>query len=255
MKLRLLSDLHLEFIQDKYNPKRARRKLPRYFDHALKSPGDADVLLVAGDLTSGVESNLRGATEAIVEWFDGPVVYVAGNHEYYRSDFETVDEILQEQSDSIDQLHWLNNDAVTINGQRFIGTPLWFPKRPDNTLYTDGHNDFSQIGDFVPAVYKRHEAARSFLNETLKQTDIVLSHHLPGSFLVPEAYQNDEHSRFYNGGVEDILQTNQPRLWHFGHTHDTVEVKQGGIRFICNPLGYPNNHENAQFQPNYTVDL
>lgn len=255
MKLRVLSDLHLEFIQDKYNPDRARRKLPRYFDHALKSAGEADVLLVAGDLTSGVEANLRGATEAIVEYFDGPVVYVAGNHEYYRSDFEAVDEILREQTGSIDNLYWLNDETVTINGQRFVGTTLWFPERPDNTLYTDEHNDFSQIDGFVPAVYERHEDARSFLRETLEPTDVVLTHHLPGSFAVPEAYQSDEHNRFYDGRVEDILQQTQPRLWHFGHTHDTIAIERGGVRFICNPLGYPNNRENPQFQPQYTVEL
>src|SRR5689334_5290402 len=67
MKIRVLSDLHLECDE------------PDVIPHAA-----ADLIVLAGDIHNHAQG-LRWAAET----FDGtvPVVYVPGNHEYYDSEF------------------------------------------------------------------------------------------------------------------------------------------------------------------------
>jgi len=62
MKIRILSDLHLEFQQ--WSPPKA----------------DADVVVLAGDIDVGI----RGVEWARRSFPSSPVVYVPGNHEFYR---------------------------------------------------------------------------------------------------------------------------------------------------------------------------
>jgi len=33
------------------------------------------------------------------------------------------------------------------------------------------------------------------------------------------------------------------KYWVFGHTHDAVEYGIEDVKFLCNPLGYPNESE------------
>ena len=61
MKLLVLSDLHLEFS---------------YFEPVAT---DADVVVIAGDL----HKKDRGLEWLQEHFSDRPVIYVAGNHEYY----------------------------------------------------------------------------------------------------------------------------------------------------------------------------
>jgi predicted phosphodiesterase len=30
------------------------------------------------------------------------------------------------------------------------------------------------------------------------------------------------------------------KYWVFGHTHDPIEYEIDNVKFLCNPLGYPN---------------
>lgn len=72
MKLRILSDIHLE-----HNTPDA-------------VPGcDADVVILAGDIANG-----RDGIDWAARTFDVPVLYVPGNHEYYESAFDPVDRLI-----------------------------------------------------------------------------------------------------------------------------------------------------------------
>ena len=71
MRIRVYSDLHLEFTP--FEP-------PEY---------DADAVVLAGDIANGA----AGITWAR-ETFGGPVLYLAGNHEYYEGEFGAVQEAM-----------------------------------------------------------------------------------------------------------------------------------------------------------------
>jgi len=69
MKLAIFSDLHNEFTP--WTPPETVKK--------------ADVVILAGDIDVGVKGVLWAA-----KTFSQPVVYVPGNHEYYKGVYQTV---------------------------------------------------------------------------------------------------------------------------------------------------------------------
>jgi hypothetical protein len=102
MRLHVLSDLHLE---------RGIGNVP---------VTDADVVVLAGDIARGP----RGVQWAR-EWAGKrPVIYVAGNHEYYGY---SIPEALGELRDGAtgSSVHVLEHDEVIIGGVRFLGCTLW----------------------------------------------------------------------------------------------------------------------------------
>jgi predicted phosphodiesterase len=107
MKIRVLSDLHLECDE------------PDVIPHA-----DADLIVLAGDIHNHAQG-LRWAAQT----FDGavPVVYVPGNHEYYDGEFGALEAAMQDAAHSVDNVHFLNNAAlVDPQGRwRVLGTTLW----------------------------------------------------------------------------------------------------------------------------------
>lgn len=102
MKLHILSDLHLEFLA--------------YAPPAL----DADAVVLAGDIGLGT----RGIQWAREAWPDTEIVYVPGNHEYYRSEMGVENELLRAAARE-HGVHLLNRDAAVIGGVRFLGATLW----------------------------------------------------------------------------------------------------------------------------------
>lgn len=106
MKIHLLSDIHLE-------------------SGPFELPPDleCDVIVAAGDVGVGTQG---------VEWLktlNKPVVYVAGNHEYWSKRGNKID-MFQVQRDirkaaESSNVHYLENDKVIIDGFEFIGATLW----------------------------------------------------------------------------------------------------------------------------------
>ena len=101
MKIQVMSDLHLEF-------------------GAFDIPAtDADVIVLAGDIHVGVK-----AIDWIKKQSDKPVIFVLGNHEYYGQKFPDLQEKISEECEDTN-IHFLENDSVTIDGVRFLGSTLW----------------------------------------------------------------------------------------------------------------------------------
>src|SRR5687767_509714 len=100
MRLNVLSDLHLS-------------------RGALAIPvNDADVVVLAGDIARPREA---------IAWASGfakPVLYVAGNHEFYGGSIAgTLADLKRLSAGS--GIRVLDNDEVLIDGVRFLGTTLW----------------------------------------------------------------------------------------------------------------------------------
>src|SRR5271166_4892973 len=112
MKIRVLSDLHLEFM--------TKLEAEEFVRHL---PVDCDVLILAGDV-----SNAAGIVDALRMFADrfSHVVFVAGNHEFYGSSPAGVEAALKDVPPNV---HVLETGAVTIDGQdhrgikgqRFVG--------------------------------------------------------------------------------------------------------------------------------------
>ncbi len=109
MKLLLLWDLRLD-----HHPLSAVGPDGRRWDDS------ADAVVLAGDIDEGLKG-LRWARQA----FPGkPIVYVVGNHEFYRRDWVRHLRDLRVLARGVD-IHFLERDSMEIYGVRFLGCTLW----------------------------------------------------------------------------------------------------------------------------------
>jgi len=251
MKVRVLSDLHLEF-QD-WNPPDA----------------EADVIVLAGDIHSGT----RGVEWARRQFPVTPVLYVPGNHEFYGREIQETLSDLQKAGRRfcVDILH---GRGVVIGGVRFLGATLWTDfalhgadasslRRTMNDAKR-GMSDFSVIrhgghGLFRPEDARAaHLEQRSWIGEQLADEfagpTILISHHLPHPRSIHGKYHG---SRLNPCFASDLSQLMGPpvAVWIHGHTHDSCDYVEQGTRVVCNPRGYGPFELNAAFDPIMTIDV
>lgn len=128
MRTRIISDLHLEFGISNF------------------SFNDIDLVILAGDVhigTKGIEWILDNIKEI-------PVIYILGNHEYYKNTYPTILNKIKELA-NLTNIHVLENESVEIQGVTFHGTTLWTNfelfGNPENSGYTcqQKMNDYKLI--------------------------------------------------------------------------------------------------------------
>ena len=252
MRIWVLSDLHLE-VADLAEP---------------LDPPDADVCVMAGDLCRGIDSGVRWLARNIAPAM--PCVYVAGNHEFYKGSIKEGIEAGRAAASEAPGVHFLENDAVTIGGARFLGSTLWTDFRLDGAPETAmDHarrrmNDYRQIAwqknpwqRFLPVhSYRLHQDSKAFLARELASSPVpavVVTHHLPHRRSVPERFDGDPTNAAYASDLSGIIEEGAPALWVHGHTHDSCDYVEGQSRIVANPRGYSN--ENGVFSRTLVVQI
>ena len=128
MKILLISDVHTEFHRDDGRS---------FLDSLYKN---VDAVVIAGDLC--LYSNLDKTLKWFAEEFS-QVIYLWGNHECWDTKIQKVREDAHYCAGAISNLHILDNTAVTVYGQRFVGGTLWF--RNDPMISRPLTKDFDRI--------------------------------------------------------------------------------------------------------------
>jgi len=242
VRIQLMSDLHFEFHPDG----------GKSFVDSL-DPDGVDVLVLAGDIGVVKGGSLHRGFDLLATKYRGiPIIFLMGNHELYGSSPDWAEEQVDALTKDHPNLHWLENNTVEIGGQRFVGSTLWFPNLPDgqNTRFSRGLNDFHLIYDFQQWVYDHNAASVEFLTREVQPGDVVVTHHIPTVQGVHPRWLHDVQGfgRFFLSQMpDDVLQ--RPKLWFYGHTHDSMDFEIGGCRFLCNPFGYVRREENPRFNP------
>ena len=241
MKIRIESDLHFEFHKDKGDA----------FISNM-NPEGVDVLLLCGDIAT--PNTYERPLELICERFKR-VLMVVGNHELYGSSFPEMKKKLIYFQSNHPNFTFMDNDIVEIEGQRFLGTTLWFRDHPDNFWYSRQMNDFSQIKDFHKNVYKENEKAINFLTQEMKEGDIILTHHAPSKLCQMKRYGTNSLDRFYICEMDDLILERNPKIWTHGHQHQQHNFMLGETRIISNPFGYKNYQENKEWIKDFVVEV
>ncbi|HUM10707.1 MAG TPA: metallophosphoesterase [Myxococcaceae bacterium] len=228
MRIQPVSDLHLEFDEDHGE---------RF---ALSLPVLGDVLVLGGDIVP-----LRGRDQVrkVLGWFCSrfpEIVYVPGNHEYYRTSPAWGAATLAACARGLSNLHVLDPGVAEIGGIRFVAATLWFPLTPDEETYRSFVADFALIRHFVPWVHQTHAAQLAFLEQTIRPGDVVITHHVPHPRSIAPQFAGDPLNRFFVAeDTAPLLERSGARLWIHGHTHTTFDYRVGETRVVCNPRGYP----------------
>lgn len=243
MRIQLLSDLHFEFHAD----------AGRHFVE-LMDPTSIDVLVLAGDIAVG--DGIGPALTLFCERYAPcPVVYVHGNHEYYGMGRERVVAITQAARAAHSNLVWLDAEVAEIEGQRFIGGPLWFSRGDFTPEMKRSMPDFAEIPGFQSWVYEENERMRALLESELRPGDVVVTHHLPTYRSVAARYSGNSLNAFFVCDLQDLILQRRPAVWMHGHTHDSVRQRVGSTEVLCNPFGYVGHQLNMQFHDRCVVKV
>ena len=247
MRIRILSDLHLEF--GPFEPPAA----------------EADVVVLAGDIHTGT----AGIEWAKAHFPSTPVLYVAGNHEFYGETFPRLVSQLREAASGTN-VHVLERDWIEIGGVRFLGATLWTDFALDGDRRLGGRiaeaemSDFRQIRHWPD--YRRlraadlegdHASSRRLLATELAacagQPVVVVTHHAPSRRSISPKFVGHPLNPAFASDLEGLLGAGSG-LWIHGHIHSAVDYRLGGFRVINNPRGYPGEDVGA-FDPGLVVQV
>ena len=283
MKIKLVSDLHLEFS-----------------DINIQNDQDYDVLILAGDIMIAEELYDHPVVPSIYEYgafadlgrkqqrvarfrdflkrcsFQFPnTIYVAGNHEFYHGKWNRTLTVLSEECAQFPNVYFLEAGSKKIDDVTFIGGTLWtdMNKGDPLTLHAvrDMMNDFRVIKkeeegytNLKPhdTVIRHHHMLGYIKNVVAERPDekfVVVGHHSPSFQSVHEQYRGETlmNGAYHSDLSEFILDRPQIKLWVHGHTHHCFDYMIGETRVVCNPRGYESDgySEDSGWNPNIVLEV
>ena len=229
-----------------------------------------DVVVLAGDI------HTRGRHEEIIDQIPETtqIVMVAGNHEYYHSEFHTINSYLKNLESELSNFRFLNNDSITINGIHFYGGTMYsdlklngevgfLATKADTQKYIadfrvttiegeDGKWRGWSVDDHLKEHTKFCDGLQFWLKETEGQKRVVISHFVP--------HRQAIHPRWGVSALNGYFTCDMDRYmgwegkWLFGHTHDSSNFMVGDTHCICNPRGYGSENSGG-FVDNMIIDI
>ena len=250
MKLRFASDLHLEFTSD-----------ITYID-SLIPPMENDkdtVLALLGDIHVG--TGVRYYLHEMSQRFKA-VIYVLGNHEFYHNNFY---DLKYELADMFvdTNVYILENESVTIDGQKFVGCTLWTDvekQNPNSVLYVGKHlrdyqyikstdDKYLTVGETVNA----HVDSINYLTNSVDKDTIVLTHHAPILGVSSLEFKSSKIRGGFESDLSDLIYKLQPKYWLYGHTHFGKDVTIDNTILLSNQRCYL--HEVDSYNPNMILEV
>jgi predicted phosphodiesterase len=281
MKIRVVSDLHLEFG-----------------GLLVTNEKEDDLLILSGDIIVGSvlrperrnhPENLSHHEKVEAERFHDfftmvskefkNVIMVPGNHEYYHGDISRENHTIRDFLAQFDNVHFLLNESIVIDGIRFIGTPLWTDFNggdPISMLKAESlMNDYHIIWDEESCFLNKQSSAKLHPNRTLElhresldtiskiyessseDSIVVIGHHAPSRQSTHPKYIHDRDlNGAYSTNLDGFIEKHERiKLWTHGHTHHSFDYMIGKTRVVCNPRGYYLREENCEFDPNLSVEV
>lgn len=246
MRIRILSDLHLE--------------------HAAWTPPavSQDVVVLAGDIARGT---------AGIEWarqtFTCPVVYIPGNHEF---DYGDMSELRRLYAQPHANVHVLDNASITLGGVRFLGSTLWTDLALHGNLGAAVDAAWRLISDYTRIRWggtlltplqtvELHRTALAWLKQELSEAfsgaTVVVTHHSPHPDVMSPQYVDSPSNPTIASDLVDFIQWHPSACWLHGHTHQSGDQPIGRTRVVCNPRGYAVDAapENPAFQGDLVIEI
>lgn len=250
MKVRFVSDLHLEF---------APYTLPSHEED------DQSVLVIAGDLTLPNKPSIM--TDRALPFFQDVcarfrrVLVVLGNHEFYGGSIvRTADKYRDFLKDNDLDVVVLDRSAWTEDDVMFIGATLWTDCNRGDPLsgFLWGQmSDSKQIrvGPSKTTAYQYKYSASHTMSEHIKDSTyiwemvkrakdmglktVVVTHHAPTMASIAPRFVGNNFNMFYASDMSEKIFDNEPDVMLHGHIHAASDYFIGDTHVMCNPKGYP----------------
>lgn len=251
MKIRYLSDLHLE--------------MTGYQPEFIDSVGE-DLVVLAGDIGTGT----RGIDWARNALAGREVLYVLGNHEFYQQRW---DALLQYAHNSAagSYVHVLENESIRIGGLTILGCTLWTDfsllgasrEERANTMAVCSMalNDYRLIwNDATDSLLrpqdtaKRHATSVDWLRTRLAESNekvLIVTHHspTPNNRNPYRQHAAPEVIAAYHSNLTALMDGDRIHAWISGHTHHSgifAAGDSGSITIYSNQRGYPQQAATCQ---------
>lgn len=275
MKLRVLSDLHIE----------------GYPFEIPWQPDDArTVLVLAGDI-GNIEGHgsrqLQDFLCAAGEQFRA-VIMVLGNHEWYHAVWPDALQTIKGW-ELPENVHILEQESVRIDHVTFHGATLWTDYDGNDPIsMIHAHNamvDYRQIrtsklpqgssgtptpmAKFSPLLaLEAHREARSWLTKRLAMPRapgdrvVVVTHHGVSRRSIHPRYADNPINGAFVTDLDELLIEGRVDLAIHGHIHDSmrylIPYEGGAVQIVANPRGYtnsPHTQENKKFDAWLSLEI
>lgn len=235
MKIITFSDLHLEH-GGKFSP---------------PNETEADLMVLAGDIINFKDYS---PIEPILSQWSKPILFVAGNHEYYtrRSMQDDADRFSDWLKSNHPHVTFLRDEAISIDGVHFFGGTMWtdFDGASTGAMWEAKHvmNDFRLIltergsiltpQDTIEFHSQFVNKLMAWLEADLKGSRVVITHHVPVINPLTKHGNSPLQPAFNSLDMIPVIEKFQPDLWICGHTHECDDQLVGKTRILSNQLGY-----------------
>jgi predicted MPP superfamily phosphohydrolase len=234
--------------------------------------GKVDLAILPGDI--GTFRPRDGVTvyqylEQAARYLQCPIVFVPGNHEYYRGFFE--EDLAEAVATHIPDVTILDRGEAFFNtgdGREFriLGATLWTDYRVSGDVRyakaaaLNGINDHRLIGlrkhpwaRWTPGdAEAEHHRSRQWLLERLAEPHngptIVATHHVPHSIARHPGYEMDHISAAFYSDCTDLIAAAADAgvgYWICGHHHWSLDVNAlGPLHIVSAQPGYEGEETN-----------
>jgi predicted phosphodiesterase len=248
MRLHVLSDLHLEF-------------------GPVEFPAtDTDAVVLAGDIHLGSD----GCSWMRRRFADRPVIYVLGNHEFYRHSLPELTATLKQEADG-SNIHVLENCSCEVRGYTFLGCTLWTDFRLTTNPQVAMRAAEQIMSDYSLIQVRSEDRVLRAADTTRLHTEsvawlkgelakhapkrcIIVTHHAPSALSIPPFHAGSSLNAAFASDLEELVESSRVPLWIHGHTHYNVDYKIGATRVFTNQRGYPGEVA-AGFDPGKVVEI
>jgi Icc-related predicted phosphoesterase len=237
VEFQIVSDLHIEVdVSDSLDPL------------SFITP-TANTLILAGDIGSLYRfRQLRNFFDCLCTHFI-TVVYVPGNHEYYRRDnilplkFSVLNKRLKSLGSRINNLYVCEKSWVNVGNVCIVGATLWSRATvpiPKYLVRIKGMSDAKYKSEFENAVRYIEQMATYCMTEGLRL--MVVTHYPPTLSVLKEARKRKRFESLYASDLEHLLLVDKIPTWVCGHVHNNFDfISVGGTRVVSNQKGKPKD--------------
>ena len=220
MNIQIASDLHLDKL---YSSQYGR-------DYRNLIQPKSDILILAGDIChiSSFERH-RSFFEYVSKNFQY-VLYIPGNHEFYKSDLkiEELESQLEKYLESFKNIIYLNNKSIVIEDILFTGSCLWCSPVQDPPPWFKIDIDRWKIADMFDKSVSYLEKVSSINYHK----HIMITHYPPTPLIFSNIGKKENYEDYYQNN--HIFLCHPPSYWIFGHTHENFDSVISGTHYISN---------------------
>lgn len=248
----IASDLHIEY--------KTNCKVENLQDYIVPQ---ADVLILAGDIGNLYKyDQLRDFLQRVSVDFSY-VLYVPGNHEFYRvpnSDevlrLPELEDRLHKLEKEVSNLYVLNRGSVCIEDVCVVGCTLWSDAKTNIPPYIVripgmGKNNYNNM----------HRRDLRYLKKMINYCEnnhqklLVVTHHVPTYRVMKGKKSEDRYKSLYATSLDFLLRHDYVHTWVCGHIHRNFDfVTPLGTRLVSNQRGKPKD-KITDYDPSMTIEL